>query len=153
MKDANTITLKAGEKQLSNIASVKAYFSGVLPTGVTVPLGSVKGLRREWSRHADDSESIFPMRYSVTSYIAFNKLTLQMLMIYSRIGNRKAVSVLNIEVNNAAPKIRINGYSGFGEFVGRGIILNPDAITEEIEVLYLESGADTDNDASAGLIF
>ena len=158
MKQANSIILKAGEKQLSNIASAKAYFSGLTETGATIPLGKVKGLDREWSRHSSDNDgSLFPMRCLVSSYNTHGIVNLQMLLIYSSIGNRKAVTQIHLRLDSKAPKIRILGYNGFGEFVGRAVIISPADVSGAdfigIEVQTLESSETADYDATLGLIF
>ena len=150
MTKHTTITIRVGEKQLSNTTSTKTYFSAMTPTNVDIPLSKVQGLRREWSRKSEDSDSIFESRCLVTCYEVTKKFVLKMLSIYTSIGHRKAVCEILLDIDPEAPRIHMLGYHGFGEFVGNARIKT--GVPDGIEVKTLNPGKDTDICAS-GLIF
>ena len=154
MKDKETrVTLRMGEKQLSNTSAVKTYFSGRTHTGLDIPISRLKGLSREWSRTGESTESLFPSRHTVSSFLISQKCTLKMFSIYTSIGSRKAYAEIFLNVDPKAPKIIVTGWHGFGEFIGHAYIATPkEQIPEGIEIKTLAAGADSEEQAT-GLIF
>lgn len=153
MADKPTITIRLGEKQLSNTAAVKTYFSGRTITGLDVPMGKVSGLVRQWSRTGEDIESVFPSRSTVISYSVISTCVLKMFSIYTSIGSRKAYAEVLLKVSKKAPRISVSGYHGFGEFIGNAYVLtDKDSIPAEIQIRTLAPGMDSE-DQTTGLIF
>lgn len=140
----SSITIKMGEKQLSNISGVKTYFSGRTSTGLDIPLHKTGALSKKWSKTSEDTESLFESRITVTSFEVIKPVTLKMFSIYTSIGSRRAYAEILLRVEPDSPRVSINGWHGVGEFIGNAHILtNRSDIPESIEIRILAPGTDS----------
>lgn len=123
-------SIEFGELRLP-IETFRTYFFGVMPSGATVGIRRLIGVKQEMSYPIVVSDS---GRKIHTEYIADRPITLKMVCIHTKIGQKNYYVETEIDLHPDAPEVVVKGLHEFGMFQGKGRVrnTNKDIIVEPV---------------------
>lgn len=127
------VELTFGENRNSKVSVAKTYFFWI-DEGVEKPLFKLPAnIATRKIKFSSQSIQSIDGRSTVFSMIFCQESVLKMFTSYTRHGRPKCVAAIYLSVNEEAPLIILNGFTGFGSFRGRAWVLNTDINETELK--------------------
>ena len=145
-------TIKFGEKRISNLDNIRAYFFGVTPTGFTKILKEFPQVKIDIFYPKD--EDGVGNRFMRIKYKTQQKsgLVIRMFLHRASLGNPYLKKSVDIELDENAPEIKVSDIYGYFWFEGCGRIKEK-SIPSEFMVETLNPAKTSDKADDHGILW